>query len=135
MNYQATMDLAGEVCFCPNFFQTKARINYLIDEYLSLEKLCDRLEDLPQQFSNPQPRQWGSIKCQDINPEQVIGLDLDIFVFIIQGALDTEAPIRGYTQTSRQYLKPIHPYLVRLYINTDCIVWQQNIVQLVYICG
>lgn len=96
MNYQATIDLAGEVCFRPNFFQTKARINYLIDEYLSLEQLGDRLEDLPQQFIDPQPRQWGSINWQDINPEQVIGIDLDIFLSIIQGALDTEAPIRGY---------------------------------------
>jgi hypothetical protein len=54
--YQPAIDLAGEVCFRPNFFQTKARINYLIDQYLSCQKLGDRLEDLPQQFLNPQPR-------------------------------------------------------------------------------
>ena len=107
------IDLAGEVCFRPNFFQTKARINYLIDKYLSVEQLCDRLEDLPQQFADPQPRQWSTINWQDINPDQVIGIDLDIFLSIIKGALDTEAPIRDYTQTSRQYLEPIHPNMAR----------------------
>ena len=110
---RATKDLAGEVCFCPNFFQTKARINYLIDRYLSCEQLCDRLEDLPQQFANPQPRQWSVINWQDINPEQVIGIDLNVFLSIIRGASFTEAPIRNYTQTSRQYLEPIHPSMAK----------------------
>jgi len=111
--YQPTRDLAGEVCFRPNFFQTKGRINYLIDEYLSYEQLSDRLEDLAQQFRHPQPRKWSTINWQDIHPEQVIGLELDIFLSIIKGALDTEAPIRGYTQTSRQYLEPIHPSMAK----------------------
>jgi hypothetical protein len=39
---------------------------------------------------------------------------LDIFLSIIKGALDTEAPIKDYTQTSRQYLEPIHPSMARL---------------------
>ncbi|MEM8828718.1 MAG: ferritin-like domain-containing protein [Cyanobacteria bacterium P01_G01_bin.19] len=111
--YRPTMDLAGEVCFSPNFWQTKNRINYLIDEYLSTEKLSDRLEDLQQQFQDPQPRKWSAIDWQDINPEQVIGIELDIFLSIIKGALDTEAPIRDYTQTSRQYLAPIHPSMAK----------------------
>ena len=111
--YKPMRDMAGEVCFRPNFFQTKARVNYLIDEYLNDGELCDRLEDLPEQFINPQPRQWSNINWQDIYPEQVIGLELDIFLSIIKGALDTEAPIRDYTQTSRQYLEPIHPSMAR----------------------
>ena len=111
--YQITEDLAGEVCFRPNFWQTKTRINYLIDEYLSIDKLCDRLSDLPQQFTNPQPRKWTKINWQDIHPEQVIGLEINIFLSIIKGALDTEAPIRDYTQASRQYLEPIHPNMAR----------------------
>ncbi|MEM8677178.1 MAG: ferritin-like domain-containing protein [Cyanobacteria bacterium P01_G01_bin.67] len=111
--YQPTMDLAGEVCFCPNFWQTKHRIDYLIDGYLSHEELGDRLEDLPRQFKDPQPRKWASINWQDINPEQVIGLELDIFLLIIKGASNTEAPIKEYTQTSRQYLEPIHPNMAR----------------------
>ncbi len=111
--YQPKIDLAGEVFFRPNFFQTKKRINYLIDEYLNCETLCDRLEDLPQQFSNPQPRKWSKINWLDIDPEQVIGLELDIFLSIIKGALDTEEPIREYAQTSRKYLEPIHPSMAR----------------------
>ena len=111
--YQIQKDLAGEVCFCPNFFQTKDRINYLIDKYLSEEQLCARLKDLLQQLSNPQPRQWSKIDWQDIQPEHIIGLDLDIFLSIIKGALDTEAPIREYSQTSRQYLEPIHPSMAK----------------------
>lgn len=59
--YQPAIDLAGEVCFHPNFFQTKVRINYSIDQYLGDQKLGDRLEDLPQQFLNPQPRKWSNI--------------------------------------------------------------------------
>ena len=111
--YRPIKDLAGEVCFRPNFWQTKARINYLIAEYLSQEQLCDRLSDLPRQFKDPQPRQWSKINWQDINPDCVVGIDLDIFLSIIKGALDTEAPIRDYTQTSRQYLEPIHPNMAK----------------------
>ncbi|AFZ36710.1 hypothetical protein Sta7437_3203 [Stanieria cyanosphaera PCC 7437] len=107
------IDLAGEICFCPNFFQTKNRINYLIDQYLNLEKLQSHLEDLPQQFINPQPRSWQTINWQTINQEQIIGIDLNVFLAIVQGALNTEAPIRGYTQTSRQYLASIHPEMAK----------------------
>ena len=111
--YQPTIDLAGEVCYRPTFWQTKARINYLIDRYLGNEQLGDRLEDLSQQFCNPQPRQWSAIDWQKIHPEQVIGIELEVFLSILQGALDTEAPIRNYTQTSRQYLQPIHPSMAK----------------------
>ena len=111
--YQPMLDLAGEICFRPNFFQTRGRINRLIDRYLNEDLLCDRLEDLPQQFREPQPRQWSPINWQAIHPEQVVGLELDIFLSILKGALDTEAPIRDYTQTSRQYLEPIHPSMAR----------------------
>ncbi|MEO1673020.1 MAG: ferritin-like domain-containing protein [Cyanobacteria bacterium J06631_2] len=62
---------------------------------------------------DPQPRPWSEINWQDIHPEQVIGLELDIFLSIIKGALETEAPIRNYTQTSRQYLEPIYPPMAR----------------------
>ena len=96
--YLSTTDLAGEVCFCPHFFQTKTRINHLINKYLSLRQLCDRLSDLSQQFANPQPYRWFAIKWQDLHPEQVIGIELNIFLSIIQGALDIEAPAGKYTQ-------------------------------------
>ncbi|MCC0176303.1 ferritin-like domain-containing protein [Waterburya agarophytonicola K14] len=127
--YQQKIDLAGEVCFRPNFWQTKGRINYLINEYLNLDELRDLMEELPDQFRDPQPRQWSKITWQDINPDDVIGIELNIFLSIIKGALDTEAPIRGYTQASRQarafpcafrrrgvarqYLEPIHPSMAK----------------------
>ena len=112
-NYLSSRDLAGEVCFKPNFFQSRARINLLIDRYLNLEKLCDRLEDLPKQWQNPQPRQWQNINWQNINSKQIIGLKLAVFLSIIVGAANTEAPIRGYTQTSRKYLAKIHPPMAK----------------------
>ena len=106
-------DLAGDVCFNPTFWQTKARIQNLIANYLTPDILCDRLEDLPEQFLNPQPRPWQPIDWHNINSEQIIGIDLEVFLSIVKGALDTEAPIRGYTQTSRQYLQSIHPAMAR----------------------
>lgn len=112
-NYLSPNDLAGEVCFKPNFFQTKTRINYLIDRYLTVEKLNYLLEDLPKQWHNPQPRPWQNIQWQNINSEQIVGMDLEVFLAIIAGAIDTEAPIRGYTQTSRQYLEKIHPAMAK----------------------
>jgi hypothetical protein len=106
-------DLAGEINFYPNFFSSKRRIRSLINNYLATEKLCDRLKDLPIQFKNPHPRAWKIINWQAINSEQIIGIDVEIFLSIIKGSLDTEAPIRGYTQTSRKYLEKLHPEMAR----------------------
>ncbi len=96
-----------------SFRQTCAKLRSHIDHYVSLDILCDRLADLPRQFENPQPRPWQPIRWDEIHPSQVIGIDLDLFLNIIVGAMDTEAPIRGYTQTSRQYLEPLHPEMAR----------------------
>lgn len=106
-------DLAGQIYLAPNYFQSQRRIKFLVDVYLCCEKLNNRLQDLPIQFKNPQPRAWKSINWQTINQDQIIGIDLDVFLSIIVGAMDTEAPIRGYTQTSRQYLEKLHPQLAR----------------------
>ncbi|MGK7947223.1 MAG: hypothetical protein AB4368_00045 [Xenococcaceae cyanobacterium] len=59
--YLSSKDLAGEVCFRPHFFQTRVRINYLVEHYLSLDNLRDRLEDLPKQWQKPTPRIWQKI--------------------------------------------------------------------------
>jgi hypothetical protein len=112
-DYSSTIDLAGSLCQQPNCFQIQKRINYLIDRYLSLEKLRDRLEDLPTQFNHPQPRLWQPIDWYAINSEQIIGIDKQIFLSILIGTINTEAPIRNYTQTSRQYLSKIHPQMAR----------------------
>ncbi|HLO85556.1 MAG TPA: ferritin-like domain-containing protein [Nostocaceae cyanobacterium] len=104
-------DLAGASYQHPNYWQLERRIKSLIDHYLTLEILRDRLQDLPLQFQNPQPRPWKHINWQAINREQIIGIQPEIFLSILVGALDTEAPIRGYTQTSRKYLEKLHPQM------------------------
>jgi hypothetical protein len=96
-----------------NYWQIQRRINSLIDNYLAVEKLNERLQDLPLQFTNPQPRPWKLIDWQAINHNQIIGINPEVFLSILIGAMDTEAPIRGYTQTSRQYLEKLHPQMAR----------------------
>jgi DNA-binding transcriptional MerR regulator len=108
-----TADLAGKSYSNPHYLQTQRRIRSLIDKYIAVEKLHDRLQDLPIQFANPQPRPWKPIDWQTINRNQIIGLDAEVFLSILIGAMDTEAPIRGYTQTSRQYLEKLHPQMAR----------------------
>ncbi|RUT10279.1 hypothetical protein DSM106972_007740 [Dulcicalothrix desertica PCC 7102] len=96
-----------------NFWQIQRRIRALLNNYLTLDQLNERLQDLPVQFTNPQSRPWKQIDWQAINRDQIIGIDIDVFLAILKGSLDTEAPIRGYTQTSRQYLQTLHPSLAR----------------------
>ncbi len=87
--------------------QLQHRIDHLIEQHLPLSHLNERLTDLPQQFANPQPRNWQPIDWDAIAPEQIIGIDSDVFLAILIGTINTEAPIRGYTQASRQYLTPL----------------------------
>ncbi|BAY65319.1 hypothetical protein NIES22_54240 [Calothrix brevissima NIES-22] len=94
-------------------WQIQRRIHSLIDNYLATAKLQERLQDLPLQFTNPQPRPWKPINWQAINRNQIIGIKPEVFLSILIGAMDTEAPIRGYTQTSRQYLEKLHPQMAR----------------------
>jgi DNA-binding transcriptional MerR regulator len=108
-----TQDLASQSYSEPDYFDNQRRIRSLIDHYLAVEKLQDRLQDLPLQFQNPQPRPWKHIDWQTINREQIIDIDPEVFLSILIGAMDTEAPIRGYTQTSRQYLEQLHPQMAR----------------------
>jgi hypothetical protein len=95
----------------PNYYQTQSRLISLINHYLTDENLHDRLQDLPRQFQNPQTRPWKQIDWQGINQQQIIGMTPEIFLSILIGAMDTEAPIRDYTQTSRQYLEQLHPQM------------------------
>jgi hypothetical protein len=108
MNDFLTTDLAGPRYTRPNYFQNRKRIRYLVDYYLSFEKLHERLEDLPTQFRYPQTRTWKRIHWQAINSNQVIQIELNTFLSILKGAIDTEAPIHAYAQVSRQYLEKIH---------------------------
>jgi hypothetical protein len=89
------------------------RINVLLDRYLTFEHLHDRLQDLPHQFNQPQPRSWNAIDWHAIHPSQIVGIELEVFRSILVGAINTEAPIRGYTQASRQYLEMLHPQMAQ----------------------
>ncbi|KAF3885540.1 MULTISPECIES: hypothetical protein [Nostocales] len=113
INTLSPMSQVGLASSPTHYFQLLHRIRSLADNYLSIEKLCDRLQDLPIQFENPQPRPWKQIDWQAISSNQIIGLDREVFLSILRGAMDTEAPIRAYTQTSRQYLENLHPQLAR----------------------
>ena len=86
-------------------------IRSLIAEYLNPVILNTKLRELPQQFDCPQPRKWARIEWQNLNCDQIVGIEPQLFLAILKGAIDTEAPIRDYTQTSRQYLAPMHPQM------------------------
>jgi hypothetical protein len=93
--------------------QTLRQLQILVQQHLSSAVLCDRLEDLPRQFQSPHPRPWQPIDWKGIHASQIIGIDPLIFIAILAGSADTEDPIRGYTQTSRQYLEPRHPQMAQ----------------------
>lgn len=117
-----TEKVAGQNTYSPSYLDTQRQICSLIHEYLADEKLNERLQDLQRQFEHPQTRPWQHIDWQAIHRDQIVGIDLDIFLSILVGALDTEAPIRDYTQTSRQYLAKLHPEMARFVggvISTD----------------
>ena len=108
--YTTVVDQSGSQA---NYVQQQRQLRSLIDRYLSSERLHDRLQDLPVQFVNPQTRPWQPIDWHAIERQQIVGINLDVFLAILVGAINTEAPIRQYTQTSRQYLETLHPQLAR----------------------
>lgn len=101
-------NLSSPLSLLPQGFQLK-QIHTLMDAYLLPDLLRDRLEDLPRQWESPCPRPWQPLDWSLINRGQLVGMTPDVFLAIVAGAIATEAPIRGYTQTSRQYLEPLHP--------------------------
>ncbi|MEL7067631.1 MAG: ferritin-like domain-containing protein [Cyanobacteria bacterium J06581_3] len=109
----ASFDLAGSWQADMETKAVQQRIKALTQRYLSFEHLSDRLNDLPQQFNNPQVRPWQKISWQNISSAQVVGIELDVFLKILMGAINTEAPIHDYTQASRQYLEAIHPSMAK----------------------
>ncbi|WP_052050780.1 ferritin-like domain-containing protein [Leptolyngbya sp. KIOST-1] len=106
-------DLAGPWWPAPGLVQTNHRIATLTRRYVTAEHLCDRLNDLPRQFQTPQPRRWPRIAWGTLHPDQVSGICLDTFCAILLGTINTEAPIRGYTQASRQYLEQFYPQMAQ----------------------
>lgn len=55
------------------------RLNQLIQTYLATDILNDRLQDLSQQFQDPQPRPWQPLNWNQIEPDQIRGIDPLIF--------------------------------------------------------
>jgi hypothetical protein len=104
-------DLAGRIQGEATYLGTRARINRLVDRFLSVDVLSDRLSDLPSQFSTPHQRPWEPIDWKQVNAAQIIGVDPHLFVQIIGSAAEIEAPIRGYAQESWDYLHHFHPQM------------------------
>ncbi|MBW4574365.1 MAG: hypothetical protein KME08_03685 [Aphanothece sp. CMT-3BRIN-NPC111] len=107
------VDLAGYRYSRQHYLQTRCRINYLVERYLSIDILSARLADLPTQFENPHQRPWEPIDWQAITPEQIIGVDPALFISVIAGAAEIETPIRAYARESWGYLQSAHPPMAR----------------------
>jgi hypothetical protein len=106
-------DVVGAWSAAIDFKQVRRRIESLTQRYVTVAHLGDRLADLPHQFHQPQPRRWQQIDWGAIAPDQLSGIPLDTFCAILLGTINTEAPIHGYTQASRQYLEHFHPQMAR----------------------
>ena len=124
--YSSRTDLAGIAPPSPHLKHIQPRIQGLILSYLSFAQLDRHLTELPQQFVQPTTRPWQPIEWQHIDQTQIIGLEPDIFLAILLGATETEAPIRDYTQTSRQYLSPVHPQMAAYVGGGCCHRWNPN---------
>lgn len=106
-------DLAGAWCSTPTLPQLCRRIATLTQRYVTLDHLQNRFEELPQQFQNPCPRPWVKIDWAAIDPDQIRGISVATFCRILVGTINTEAPIHGYTQASRQYLERFYPAMAQ----------------------
>jgi hypothetical protein len=111
MNQTITHDLAGVCPAHPSYLQIRRRINRLINRYLSISILSGHVADLPSQFSRPHQRPWEPIDWKAISSEQIIGVDPAIFLMVVASASEIEAPIRGYSQESWNYMQSLHPQM------------------------
>ena len=112
-SYPNNTDLAGEFDTELGWLQILQRIRTLCQRYVTKAILRDRLEELPHQLEHPTVRPWGAIAWSEVQPEQLIGIDRETFCATLLGTINTEAPIRGYTQSSRQYLERLYPAIAR----------------------
>jgi hypothetical protein len=111
VNPLSSSDLAGYCLTHPNYFQIRARINHLLDRYLSVDILSDRLTNLPTQFTQPHARPWEPIHWKAIHPNQIIGVDPNLFLLVLASSTEVEVPIRLYAQESWAYLQSLHPQM------------------------
>jgi hypothetical protein len=108
---QPTFDLAG---FCTpqlHYLQTRARINRLVDRYISPEILTAHLQDLPKQFEAPHQRPWQTIHWNDIQKDQIVGVDPALFLSVLASSVEIETPIREYSKESWHFFKTTHPQM------------------------
>ncbi len=91
------------------YLTNRSRINHLIDEYLSVERLSDHLNDLSTQFTHPHQRPWGPVHWQEMDQTQIVGIDPEVFLELLAGAAEVESPIRSYSRESWDYLQHFHP--------------------------
>lgn len=108
-----TTDLAGEFDTELGWLQILQRVRVLRQRYVTEPILRDRLEALPHQLAYPTVRPWGAIPWGEVQADQLMGIDRATFCATLLGTINTEAPIRGYTQSSRQYLERLYPAMAR----------------------
>ncbi|MGF1460849.1 MAG: ferritin-like domain-containing protein [Leptolyngbyaceae cyanobacterium] len=108
-----TVDLAGACNTDLSWLQILQRIRTLRQRYITPEQLSDRLADLPHQFAQPTVRPWGTLPWHEVHADQLVGIEREAFCATLLGTINTEAPIRGYTQSSRQYLATLYPAMAR----------------------
>ncbi|MEO0947110.1 MAG: ferritin-like domain-containing protein [Cyanobacteria bacterium J06641_5] len=106
-------DLAGPLPtpFAP--LAIKMRLDTLCDRYCNRTYLDGLIADLPAQLARPAARPWATIAWESIDRGQILDIAPEFFLAILAGAAATEAPIRGYSQASRQYLDRINPQIAR----------------------
>lgn len=110
---ESKIDLAGYCHQHPGYLQTRARINYLAERYLSLDILSEQLLDLPRQFESPHQRIWQRINWKGIDIDQIVGIDPKLFLFVLVGAIEIESPIRDYSRESWNYMQGVHPQMAQ----------------------
>jgi hypothetical protein len=109
----AMKDLAGDCYCCPSYWQTQARINVLVNRFLSPDILSAAVADLPTQYGKPHVRPWQRVDIDAIQTEQIVGMDLEQFYRMLHMFADIEQPIREYSKESRDYTLKAHPQFAR----------------------
>ncbi len=91
----------------PHYLQVRSRINLLLDRYMNLTVLNHQLMDLPSQFETPHTRHWEPIEWKAIHPDQIVGIDPDVFCDMIASVVEIESPIQDYARESQGYFQPV----------------------------
>ena len=108
-------DLAGPVPVQATYLSTRARINHLIEQFVTVDILSDHLSDLPSQFVSPHQRPWDTIDWKQISADCIVGIDPQLFIQVVGGAAEIEAPIRAYALESWSYLHSLHPQMASFF--------------------